>query len=262
MNLLELCEPLFQYICRLNRAGRKGGAVEYPVARAEVKGLLSQIQTMAAGDPRLKHQAKAIEMPLIFFVDSMIAESDLAFKMEWHKHRLAYEHNELAGDEKFFDLLEETLRDNSEEASERLAVFYTCLGLGFSGWYLGQPEYLRKKMLECAARLRGVIGADDANRICPEAYEYVNTADLIQPPSSSLVGVGIALVGLVVTLFVANAYLYYRSSNELSRSLDRIVEVVERPRPADDGVTTPPDPPTARPAPRLPTSTRPAVGGR
>ena len=25
MTLLELCEPLFQYICRLNRSARKGG---------------------------------------------------------------------------------------------------------------------------------------------------------------------------------------------------------------------------------------------
>jgi cytochrome bd-type quinol oxidase subunit 1 len=42
---------------------------------------------------------------------------------------------QLAGDEKFFDLLEETLNDSSEDASERLAVYYTCLGLGFMGMY-------------------------------------------------------------------------------------------------------------------------------
>src|SRR5581483_5038611 len=138
----------------LNRAGRKAGQVDFPVARAECKSLIEQLQTKAASDPRLKKQAKEIELPLIFFVDSMIAESGVSFAQEWHKKRLAYERNELAGDEKFFDLLEDTLRDRSDEASERLAVFYTCLGLGFTGIYFGQPEYLRKKMLEMATRIR------------------------------------------------------------------------------------------------------------
>ena len=49
---------------------------------------------------------------------------------------------------KFFDLLDETLNDPSDEATERLKIFYTCLGLGFSGWYAGQSEYLRGKMLD------------------------------------------------------------------------------------------------------------------
>ena len=36
----------------------------------------------------------------------MISESSLPFAAQWNQNRLAYERNELAGDEKFFDLLE------------------------------------------------------------------------------------------------------------------------------------------------------------
>ena len=59
-------------------------------------------------------------MPLIFFVDSLISESTLPFAAEWNRKRLAYERNELAGDEKFFDFLDETLAEKGPDADERL----------------------------------------------------------------------------------------------------------------------------------------------
>ena len=40
MNLLEYTEPLFQYVCILNRAGRKGGNLDYNTVRSKVKGAL------------------------------------------------------------------------------------------------------------------------------------------------------------------------------------------------------------------------------
>src|SRR5437762_1337760 len=159
MTLLQLTEPLFQYICRLNRVARRGAGgkpagdttfisltraaaasaspalparaanLDYSVARSEIKALLEDIMPKAATDLRLTQQARKIELPLVFFVDSMISESKLSFAGEWNQNRLAYDRQELAGDEKFFDLLEETLKDNSEDAAERLAVFYVCIGL-------------------------------------------------------------------------------------------------------------------------------------
>ena len=68
----------------------------------------------------------------------------MQFSPQWQKEPLAFERNELAGDEKFFDLLEETLNDSSEEATEQLAVYHICMGLGFTGIYARQPEQLRK----------------------------------------------------------------------------------------------------------------------
>jgi type IV/VI secretion system ImpK/VasF family protein len=224
MTLLDLCEPLFQYVSRLNRAGRKGGQFEYPVARAEVQALLDEIQTKAGTDPRLKSQAKAIELPLIFFVDSMISESSLPFAAEWNKKRLAYERNELAGDEKFFDLLEDTLKEQGEEATARISVFYTCIGLGFTGWYFGQPEYLRKKMLEMATRIRGLVESDPTVRICPEAYEHTDSRDLIEPPTRSIGGIVIAFVVLMLTTLVANYYLFQSASSTLTESLRVVLE--------------------------------------
>jgi type VI secretion system protein ImpK len=222
MTLLELCDPLFQYICRFNRSARKGGHHDLHQVRAEVKAMLGDMANKAKSQPGLLGQFEKVELVLMFFVDFMVKSSPLHNAQEWQE--LAFDRKELAGDEKFFDMLEETLADRSEPASERLSIYYTCMGLGFTGWYTGQPEYLRKKMLECSTRIRGLIDTDQSARICPESYEHVDTSNLVQPPSASVVGIGIALVGLVFVLFVANAYLYRSSSSELTKALDGIIE--------------------------------------
>ena len=221
MTLLELCEPLFQYICRLNRSGRKGGTFEPAFVRAEIDAFFKNMKQRAAEDPNLTSQFDKIEMPLIFFVDFMIKESALPFARQWKE--IAYEHNELAGDEKFFDLLDETLADPSQAATERLSVYYVCMGLGFTGWYTGQPEYLRKKMLEIAARIRGIMDVDEQTRICPEAYEYVDKSDLVQPPGMKLLGIFIALVGMAIVMFVANFLLFRTTASELQAALQKII---------------------------------------
>src|SRR5882762_836513 len=206
MTLLELTEPIFQYVCRLNRLARKSAgtstgetsfiskgpgapaaprlaSLDYAVVRSEVKAMFEDVLQKSNGELRLSMQTKKVELPLLFFVDSMISDSSLPFAAQWNQNRLAYERNELAGDEKFFDLLEADLKDPSEEASERLAVFYTCIGLGFSGIYFRQPEFLRKTMFSIAPRIRRYIDADEAAKICADAYEGVDTRDLTEPPS-------------------------------------------------------------------------------
>ena len=219
MTLLELCEPVFQYMCRLNRSARKGGNYELSQVQSEIKGFLAEARSKAVGE-NLADQFEKIELPVMFFCDFMIKESALSWAREWKE--LAFERHEMAGDEKFFDLLEETLKDKSPGANERLTVFYTCIGLGFSGWYTGQPEYLRRKMKEIAARLQAGGHFADAQRICADAYEKVDTRDLIEPPGTQLVGIGIALVGLIIVLFFAYGFLYRDSAKKLNDALKKV----------------------------------------
>lgn len=223
MNLLELCDPLLQYVCRINRAGRKGGGqLEYAAVRADIKALFDEMRAKAMTDARLNQQYKLIEMPLVFFVDSMISESALPLAQKWNSARLAYEQNELAGDEKFFDLLEENMKDQGDDASERLAVYYTCLGLGFTGWYMGQPEYLRKRMLEIAPRIRKFIESDTTIRLCPEGYENIDTSDLVQPPSRKMVYIALVCLGFCVATIACSIYLFNKNTDDLTEALRKI----------------------------------------
>jgi len=224
VRLLDLCEPLFQAVCRLNRMGRKGSSTDYATARSEINTIFEQMNLTAKNDLAISEQFRKVEMPLIFFVDSMISESTLRFAGEWNRHRLAYERNELAGDEKFFDLLDETLRETRDGSEERLAVFFTCLGLGFSGWYSGQPEYLRKKMLEIAPRVKAYVDADETGLITPDSYQHTNTMNLPMPISASLVPLLIVLGGLFLVVSAVNIYTFRSASAELNQALETIAE--------------------------------------
>jgi type IV/VI secretion system ImpK/VasF family protein len=210
---------LFQYICRLNRSARKGGNYELAQVQSEVRAFLAEARAKSVS-ANLSEQWEKIELVLMFFCDFMIKESALPWAREWKE--LAFEKHEMAGDEKFFDLLEETLKDRSPSANDRLAVMYACLGLGFTGWYTGQPEYLRRKMKEIAARLQAAGMFAETERICPDAYEKVDTRDLVEPPGTKLIGIAIALIGLMIVLFFTYAYLYRDSASKLTNALKTI----------------------------------------
>jgi type VI protein secretion system component VasF len=224
--LLELCEPVFKKVCLLNRLGRKGGSFstssDHEKLRLEIKELFAEIGKRASAYSGLAAQWQNVELPLIFFVDSMIVECGISVSAAWNENRLAYERKELAGDEKFFDLLDETLSDSSKEASERLQIFYTCLGLGFTGWYAGQNEYLRGKMLDISQRIQDSMDTNANARICPEAYVGVDTRDLIQGPGLSIGAIAIICFGLCLIVFSVEIYLFRAASLSLTDSLTAI----------------------------------------
>jgi type VI secretion system protein ImpK len=222
MTLLELCEPLFQYVCSLSRTAKTSNVLETNQVRSKIKKLLDEMRANSSASHELANQYEKIELTLIFFVDFMIKESRLNLTSEWIE--MASERSELAGDEKFFDLLDEDLADPSKEASERLSIFYTCLGLGFTGVYTGQPESIRQLMLKISSRISDMMDADEESFICPEAYENVDTSNLIEPPGTKLVGIGIALVGLIIVWFIACFCLFVWTSDEVSNAVKTIEE--------------------------------------
>src|SRR5438105_15724107 len=97
MTLLELCDPLFQYICRLNRGGRKGGHVEFTTVRSEVIGLFDELKNRASSDFKLASQFKIVQLPRVFFVDSPIRRGKLPCAKEWNKDRHPFSRGQLAG---------------------------------------------------------------------------------------------------------------------------------------------------------------------
>ncbi len=220
--LPELSEPLLLYVCRINRANRKGVAVSYAEVRREIEQILQDMKSKSTTEPGLASKYARIEDAMVFFVDSLIAESDLPFADEWHQNRLAYEVNERAGDDKFYDILEEQIADRSEESVEAVSVLYNCLGLGFEGYYAGAPEEINAKMLECAAKIRGQMDKDTDDRICPETYEHLDLRNLIEPPGAKIGAIAVAFACLLVVLLVASWAFYSSFTGDLSDALTDI----------------------------------------
>ena len=220
MTLLELCEPLFQYVCRLRRSARVGRTMGMDEVRNDVARIFSDMKADASSRPELAAQYEKVELPLIFFIDFMIKESNLPFAADWVE--LGRERNELAGDEKFFDVLDAELADPSDAATKRLVIFHTCLGLGFTGVYTGQLESIQRMISKISTRISGLMDADKKSHICPGAYENVDTRDFIEPPGAKLAGIGITLIALIIIWAVAYCCLFKWTSDDLAKSLDTI----------------------------------------
>jgi type VI protein secretion system component VasF len=224
MKLLELYEDLFQYVCRLRRAAKTEAHPEYESVRGEVRTLLEKVGRNASGDVRLLNQTKRLELPMIFFVDNLICTSRLKFATQWATNRLARERQELAGDERFFvDFLEKDLVDSSEEAAERLAVYYVCFGLGFAGIYQGQPERIRSYVERIFPRVRQWADSDPRSKISEEAYRCTDTRTLTEPPSKKVLLVAVLFVFFSLSVLAIYYGLYARAVRELGGSVETIL---------------------------------------
>jgi len=224
MTLLDTFEPLFRRICELNMLGRTGGRCpEYPVLRREISGRIDKLRSKILSDPQLEHHWSRLEMPVLFFVDSMISESGLPVASEWNQHRLAYDYRELAGDQKFFDLMEQELADSGADASVRLGFYYTCLGLGFTGFHGDRPAPLRAKSLEMLRRVDPALPSEVHLKLAPDAYAAVDTRDILEPPAISPKILWAFFVALCVLAIAVAGFLYEQSSGQLRRDLQTIL---------------------------------------
>jgi type VI secretion system protein ImpK len=223
MTLLELCEPLFQYICFLNRSAKKGAHPDMGPVESEIEGILADMRQKASTTTGLLEQFEKIELPLLGFVDNMICESQLSFARDWPR-LAAKQKGELAMDEKFFEILGDTMAEKSTSATERLAVYYTCMGLGFTGWHIGNPDELRRLMRQIEPRIRPLTDSEDRTRVTPDAYKSVNGDDLVEPPAAPVTRILIALFGLIIVVLVANGVLYKSRTKKLSQALEKIVK--------------------------------------
>ena len=115
------------------------------------------------------------------------------------------------------------IAESGEDAAERLAVFYICIGLGFTGIYFKQPEFLRKTMLSIAPRIRHLIEADQNAKVCPEAYEGADTRNLIEPPGSRMVLMAIIFLGFTLAVLISYFVMYRQSSKNLDSSIKEVL---------------------------------------
>jgi type VI protein secretion system component VasF len=147
-NLEELCRPVFTGLCnywQLNQAGYPPPAEKF---REDIEASLENAKHLSMADPVLSREYERIERPLVFFIDFMVKEGSFPFNREWRE--LGRNYNELSGDEKFFNLLSDALRDSN--AHNTIPLFYTMLGLGFEGAYAQDHNFIEKTMKECAAQ--------------------------------------------------------------------------------------------------------------
>jgi len=234
MTLPELCEPLFEYYCRLNRSAEAGlsGSYDYDHARRDIDGIFRTMQQKADSETGLHVQYEKIKLVLIYFIDSMISSSKLPFREEWHKKRIAFESGHTGGDEDFFYELQDTLGDHSSAANERLVIFHTCLGLGFKGDFYDQPDTIREYKMQCAARVADMMDVNEMAKLTPDAY-YADKTPLA-PPVRRLAWLGAVFAVAVVLVFVFNMLFFTWSSHDITNACSNILSAQETGSAASD----------------------------
>ena len=87
----------------------------------------------------------------------MVGQSRLDIAQQWMTDLLTVPGYQAArGNVGFFNVLEQTLSDPDDDATERLAVLYVCLGLGFTGNGMKGPEELKELMDRLRPRVKSL----------------------------------------------------------------------------------------------------------
>jgi type VI protein secretion system component VasF len=223
MNLLQLCEPTFLYVCKVNRIYRKGGKLDVATVKADVDDLRESIQAaLVQEDSALNRQFEAIELSLVYFVDSMLVDAGLN---EWNQCRVAVnEYNRRAGDNEFFDFLEDAEAETGEDADAKLAFYYCCLGLGYTGMYQDDLDRLHEIMRRLEPRVRPFMDRDVISRITPEAYKH--NMEIVVSPDAVPRYLGLLLLagGTVLAILISIIYLYFDAFSGLAQVLSKITD--------------------------------------
>jgi type VI protein secretion system component VasF len=143
--LEKICNPVFLCVCNYWQLSCIVNDVDREKFQQDIVTLLAEAKQKAEADPLLAREYAWIEKPLVFFIDYMVKEGRFPFKQEWRE--LARNYNELSGDEKFFNLLTETLQ--YPEYQNSFILFYVMLGLGFDGAYRYNREHIAQCMRLC-----------------------------------------------------------------------------------------------------------------
>lgn len=149
MNLETLIAPVLQKVCEYCVFRDSGYETPQEVMLSEIRSELSAISQRCVSQPVLLQQYRKIEKPLIFFIDYTIKEGGFSFSRNYQE--LARSFNELSGDDKFFDLLENAIKLNDDR--EVIRMFYLMMGLGFDGYYKRRPSDIIPVMEEAAAHM-------------------------------------------------------------------------------------------------------------
>jgi type VI protein secretion system component VasF len=176
-----------------------------------------------------------LEQSLLFFVDNFFAEcGQKPIATEWAQNRLALllKPPNFIGDEQFFTNLDKVLKERGEGVTDKLAVYFTCIGLGMTGIYGAKPQMLRKKQSEIVQKIRGLLENDSKKLLCRDAYENINTENLIEPPIKPPLLIAVTMVGMIVVLLLVYFMAYTTSTRQLQEQLHAMNRAVQMPAPA------------------------------
>lgn len=221
-SLIEFCEPFFLAVGEVTRSpdlhDTDGRAV-----RDRLIGKLDELRRAAKEESnRLASGFTRILPVLAYFADDVINSSTLPFSEQWKDDMLLASESWIGGvangKERFFLELEGALREG-RTAEERLAIFHSCLGLGFGGIWRDNQNKLREYAEQVLHQLETV-----KDKMCAEAEDRIQPDVLCTPIAEKLWAIGLICAALLLALLVSYVSIHLLTREEISKVLGTIIK--------------------------------------
>ena len=232
--LLEHLQPMFLYVCEQHRLAKDGAdtATAYQTVKQTVLEKIAAVDQAAKSDPVLRQHLDKLREPIFWYLDCTFGSPDNAFpfRQKWNDQRLADygEDGNLSGDDAFFDELNKELENDprDESSNERLAFYYTALGLGFTGRYFKRNPDHRKELKSYMQRLYPRVGkyvdTDASGKITPESYRFTDKRDFVAPSRERPMIFFAAFLLLFGSLLFGYIYWYMEKTAPLREAIERL----------------------------------------
>jgi len=221
--LNQICAPLFLYLTTFRRnAGSSKASIQS--LQAALQREFDKIKTHAERDTRLAEMFERIRYALVATADQIVLSSDWSQRAGWSMHLLETHYfGRAEGGKQFYRLVDEIMKDPSDDAAEQAEVLFTCMALGFQGELLGERSELERRRLQLfeKARLPGSLGS----ALTPDAYGRNMQRDLTKLPTVGTIRlVGVTVGALLFALFAGRV----TTGALTSKDRDTISEIVQK----------------------------------
>lgn len=225
-SLMEHLKPLFLCVCEQHRISKSAkNAVSFESAKQKVTEKIDEIDKAARHDPVLRQQFEKLRDPIYWYLDGTFSSPDngFPFRQKWIEQRLADygEDGSLSGDDAFFDELTKELQNdaNDENANERLAFYYTAIGLGFTGCFFKKSPDHRRELKDFMTRLyprvARYVDTDATGKITPETYRFTDKRDFVAPSRDKPMIFFAAFILMLGTLLFGYVHWYLEKTENL-----------------------------------------------
>lgn len=224
--LQETVSPFLLFLATFRR-NAKSSAFDISALGAVLTRELERVQEQSQRDPELVRLFERVRYALVATADQVVLSSPWQHRAGWSMQLFEADvYGTREGGQRFFQLVDETLADTSEDARALAYVLFHCMGLGFQGALRNDKSMLARKREQLFEKTQ--VSARLAEHLAPDAYGRNSTKGAMKLPAVGalrLVLVGIAAV--VFALLSGGAVTKWKIRT-VEQSVDQLVQDINR----------------------------------
>ncbi len=229
--LMDLATPVLLYLAACRRNIHRAVAVVPDGVRDELLTLFEEQDELAQQDSGFQAAWRPARAALIYLIDETFSrETEWKHAEWWRRHPLQPDliggADAPAGEQFFNELrVRKEAWDRPDHggpfAAEVLAIYLTCLQLGFEGRYAGAPHELQRESQQILAKLPAGVRTQ-TRELFPDAYRHTVVLPPNYEPMMRMAVVAAVLIACVLVFVVVRGELRRRLEVQLDGFAERV----------------------------------------